>query len=268
MYLHKSCNQGIKVAGYGIAILLVLVFCTYSIISSCSGRNVQTNGKEIKTLNHAMDLMLPNDAEIRRDLNNGTITFLKAKNLSESLEQDDTFCDLQKANLYDEVARTFLSSYGTFFKLEHPADEFVAKKITTDDLGLKHVRLQQVFSSIPIWGSEIIIHLDQSNHVYLMQGRYIPTPSKLDTIPVLSNDEVLQIVAENLAGKGFERNNSQPVLVVFATDDNKPHLAYKVPASVSLVEGWEFFVDAKTGNILGKISTVYTNSIIPKLKQN
>lgn len=266
MYFYKTCNHGIKVAVYSITV--VFVFCTYSIISSCSGRNVQTNGKEIeiKPLNKAMDLMLPNDTEIRRDLNNGTITFLKAKNLSESLEQDDTFCDLQKTNSYDKVALTFLSTYRTFFKIEHPADEFVVKKTTTDDLGFTHVRLRQSFSNILIWGAEIIIHLDQSNHVYLMQGRYIPTPSSLDTAPVLSSDEVLQIVAENLTGKSFNRDNSKPVLVIFVADDNKPHLAYKVPASVSLVEGWEFFVDAKTGSILGKIPTVYTNSITPKLK--
>lgn len=264
MYIHKSYNQGANVAGYRIAI--VLVFCTYSILSGCSERKVETNGDKKKPFNHAMDLTLPNDAEIRRDLNNGTVTFLKAKNLSEGLEQDDAFSGLQKANRYDEITRTFLSAYRIAFKLEHPADEFVVKKITTDDLGLKHVRFKQVFSRIPIWGSEIIIHLDQSNHVYLMQGRYIPTPSKLDITPVLSNDEVLRIVAENLEGKEFERDNSQPVLVVFVTEDNKPHLAYQVQAAISLIEGWKFFVDAKTGVILGKISSVYTGNFMPDFK--
>jgi Zn-dependent metalloprotease len=256
MFFQKICILGNTVAGHGI--VTVLIFCTFCNVAGCNEGNIQTNGKELNIFNQAMDIMLPPDAEKRLDLSNGTVTFLRAKNLSEGLEQDSNFHDLQSTNRLDEVALAFLSAYRLLFKLVHPVDEFIVKSIITDDLGLKHIRFQQVFSHIPIWGAEIIVHLNQSNHVYLVNGRYIPTPSTLSTIPVLSSEEALHIVARNLPGVGLKCDNCKSALVIFGTKNNKPHLVYRVLATVSIKEGWEIFIDAKTGVIIEKLSTIYT----------
>ena len=56
-------------------------------------------------------------AEIRRDPRLGTITFLKAPNLSEPLEHDTGFAQLQANRQFGDLARAFIHAYRTDFLL-------------------------------------------------------------------------------------------------------------------------------------------------------
>lgn len=208
--------------------------------------------------NRTMNLNLPSDAKIRRDASRGTITFLRGRNLSEGLEQHSDFRELQLAGRSAEIAIAFLNAHRGLFNLEHPSEELIVTSVTTDDLGFKHVRLQQAFAGIPIWGAEMIVQLDRASHVNLVQGRYIPTPSSLGTTPGLTTEEAMRIVAKHLTNLGSACRGCQAQLVIFVTGDNRPRLAYRVLATVSLAEGWAIMVDAKSGTILEKLSTVYS----------
>lgn len=67
---------------------------------------------------------LPARAEIRRDPRLGTITFLKAPNLSEHLEHDPDFAQLQASKQFGDLARAFIHAYRADFRLTQPANEF------------------------------------------------------------------------------------------------------------------------------------------------
>ena len=207
------------------------------------------------------DMALPSDAVIRRDVNNGTIIFLRGDNLSEGLEGDKNFRVLQSENLLAEIALAFLTAHRSVFKLMRPPDELTVSSATTDHLGLTHVRFQQVFKGIPVWASEIIVHLDQSNHVYLTQGRYIPTPVNVITCPVLSQEKALRIVAEKLEKTGLGCPRCRSELIIFTALDDGHRLAYRVLATPSVIEGWAFVIDAETGAILEKLPTVYSGGV-------
>lgn len=248
---------------------LVLPFLCILILGGIGVPAPAFDGCKIQTtINHQanllnMDIKLPSDVVIRRNVQNETIIFLRGRNLSEGLEGDKNFRELQSKNLLSEIALAFLTAHRLLFKLIQPPDEFAVESITTDDLGLKHVRFQQVFEGIPVWASEIIVHLDQSNHVYLMQGRYIPTPVNVNTCPVLSQEEALRIVAEKLEETGLGCPRCRSELIIFAALDDRPRLAYRVLATPSVIEGWAFVIDAETGAVLEKLPTVYNGGIPP-----
>ena len=206
----------------------------------------------------AMNLNLPSDAEIRRDVKRGTIIFLRGKNLSVELEQRGDFRQLQLADRTAEIAIAFLDAYRRVFRLEHPAEELIVRSATTDNIGFKHVRLRQQYAGLPVWGAEIIVQLDRSNHVNRVQGRYIPTPSGLGTAPVLSTEEARRIVATQVKNVGAGCDGCQSDLVVFVHADNRPRLAHRVLATAGLTNRWAIMVDAQTGVILEKIRTVYS----------
>ena len=198
----------------------------------------------------------PAQAEIRRDPQRGTITFLKAPNLSQKLEHNRDFVSLQDRKQFAEVTYAFVDAYRTVFRLDQPVQELTVQSVKTDDLGLTHIHLQQVFQNIPVWAAELRMHLDQAAHVYLAQGRYIPTPQGLDTKPALTQQAALQRVADHLGKTAADCQHCTANLVIFARDGKAPRLAYRVLANMSLAEGWEVMADAQTGAILQKLPTV------------
>ncbi len=201
---------------------------------------------------------MPAGAEILRDPHRGTITFLKAPNLSERLEQDTDFARLQASRQFGDLARAFMQAYRADFRLTDPANELQVHSVTTDDLGLTHVRLQQTFHSVPVWAAELVIHLNTAAQVYLVQGRYIPTPRGLSTNPSLTEQAALQRTADHLGHSLTGCLKCEVALVVFAAEGKAPRLAYHVLALLSLAEGWEVMIDAQTGEVLQKLSAIRT----------
>ena len=201
---------------------------------------------------------LPAEAEIRRDPRLGTITFLKAPNLSERLEHDPDFAQLQASRQFGDLARAFIHAYRADFRITQPANEFRVHSVKIDNLGLTHVRLQQTFHDVPVWAAELVVHLNADTQVYLIQGRYIPTPHNLSTDPELTEQAALQRAADHLGQPLTGCLKCQADLVIFAAEGKAPRLAYCVQASLSMAEGWEIMVDAQTGEVLQKLSTIRT----------
>jgi Zn-dependent metalloprotease len=212
--------------------------------------NVSNNDSMIKQ-------KLPEDVTIQTDPNNQTPIFLKADNLSVLIENDISFKNLVLSKKFGEAAIYFLETNRSLFKLINPEKEFVIKSLENDDIGYKHIRFNQVFSNISIWGSELIVHFNKDNHIYLVNGRYIPTPAELITIPVLSVQEIKKIVAEEYPRIESRCNECKIKLVIFNDPINKTYLAYQVLVSISLAEKWEIIVDANTGSVLQKMPIVY-----------
>ena len=248
-------------------IRFVLALLCILVLGEMGVRSQAFDGCELQTITgHEGDFLdknvkLPSNVIIRGNPENGTIILLRGTNLSEGLEGDEEFRELQLQNRLTEIALAFLTAHHVLFKLIQPPDEFTVESITTDELGSQHVRFQQVFEGVLVWASEIIVHLDRANHVYLVQGRYIPTPVDVDTRPVLSQEEVLRIVAESIEDRGLECHTWQCELIIFVPFNDSPRLAYRVLPTTSLISGWVFIVDAQTGSILDKLSTVYTDGM-------
>lgn len=196
--------------------------------------------------------------EIRRDPHLGTITFLKAPNLSAHLKHDEDFAQLRARKQFGDIAHAFIAAYRDEFRLTEPTRELRVESVETDTLGLTHVRLQQTFHDIPVWAAELRVHLNADIQVYLVQGRYIPTPRNLFTLPSLTDQAALQRAADYLRKPLAGCLECQATLVIFASDDTAPHLAYHVSVLLGLAEGWEVMIDAQTGEVLQKLSTIRT----------
>jgi len=195
---------------------------------------------------------LPADTLIRRHHEHGTITFLKSANLSAFLEQEVDFRTLQAEQRYGEMALMFLTRYRQLFKLREPEQEFTIASIDSDHLGFTHVRLQQQFAGIAVWGAELMAHVNRAQHVYLIQGRYIPTPEQVQTSPVLTVAEALQIAAEALGRAPSECPKCNAMLTIFAAAYQAPRLSYRVEAYTGLTERWALMIDAINGTVLEK----------------
>jgi hypothetical protein len=127
-----------------------------------------------------------------------------------------------------------------------------------DDLGLTHLRLNQVHQGVPVFGGQIITHLD-NERAHPLSGRSFEM-GDVKTTPVLKPEEALQKAKEKLGHKGEFSREPQVELVllphaVFKEEpDPQVTLVYRVELPVedgSAKMGLhQYFVDARDGSIV------------------
>jgi Zn-dependent metalloprotease len=187
---------------------------------------------------------------------NATPIYIKGDNLSADLDDDPHFQDLRQKRLYGDMAYAFIESRPELFKLDDPRAELEVTQEKVDNLQYKHVRLQQVIDSIPVWGREITIHLNAENQIYLFQGHYEPSFKKVRTTPRISEKAAAELAASAATSGGKTWRATEKELWILITDPRTPRLAYRITVVRGLGQKEHYFVDAVDGRILHKISGI------------
>lgn len=194
----------------------------------------------------------PEDTIIHYGENN-TPTYIKGRNLSSNLDQDPDFVALKKASLYTEIAYEFLQSRHEFLKIDAPRLEFEKIREDIDELQFKHIRFQQIIDDIPIWGRELIVHLNKDNQVYLMEGHYEPTPKNVNTTPMLSEQVAAEyaIKAASVEERGWHAERTKKY--IFMANLRTPRMTYRITLLRGVIREF-YFIDAVDGKVLHRIS--------------
>ncbi len=144
-----------------------------------------------------------------------------------------------------------------------PNAEFVVKTVQTDEQGNHHIRLEQIFQGVPVWGGEVIAHT-KTGAFERVNGRYFPTPQLASLVPALTGaDAVTAVKAKigvekvktNWSEKELQLIDGQPFsaqLLIFHLGGatNGERLAYHVVAHPNILSRLVYFVDANSGEIL------------------
>ncbi len=177
------------------------------------------------------------DLKVCYNETNGTAKFIKAKGL---------FVPGKTAKTAD-IPLACLQNLRELLGVHDAHSEFRKKSEVVDDLGLTHVKFQQVYNGLVLSGKEIIVHLDKDQSVYLVEGRVEPTP-QIDVTATLSGEQALDVVRGEL---GHLDALTTCELVIYFGRLNFARLAYDISA-VRGLETWKYFVDAKTGQVVEK----------------
>ncbi|UCD94782.1 MAG: peptidase M4 family protein, partial [Candidatus Zixiibacteriota bacterium] len=157
-----------------------------------------------------------------------------------------------------EKAHAFIATRQESFKMQQPAEELELINEETDQLGLTHLRFQQVYQGLRVWGCQTIVHFKGENTIYLVGGQTIPTPT-FGVIPAVSAagavEQAMADLKAELTGSGYE---SEIELIVYP-DEGDPKLAQLVtithPDDGTI--RWRVFVDAQSGEILNRFNDVH-----------
>ncbi len=132
----------------------------------------------------------------------------------------------------------------------------------TDELGMSHVKLQQQYNGVDIFGGETILHGLNRNYDFLHGSLF--TDLSLDTNPSL-NEATSESHAVSSVGKLYNGSNDPlniiPVapmksnLVIYTIGETN-YLAYHHSFYSDMINRWEVFVDAQTGEILDKYQSI------------
>ncbi|MBI3110781.1 MAG: PepSY domain-containing protein, partial [Ignavibacteriales bacterium] len=172
----------------------------------------------------------------------------------------------KQAQTTAQTALAVLKSKAALLKLNNPAEELSFVSTVSDEILFEHVRFQQVYQGIPVWGRDLYVHFNAHGSAYLINGTYEPTPVGVETIPAVSPEQARQAVVEDLKSLGKYQPLSEdasaflgiggPIeeLVIYTMSQGTFRLAYEVNIHPNLVEWYSYIIDAANGQTLNKIA--------------
>ena len=161
-----------------------------------------------------------------------------------------------------EIATEYLKAAAPAMKIKNPESEFTVKSEEIDEIGMKHIRMQQMYKEIPVYGGEVVLH-GRDNRIDFLNGSYYPSFELNNVVPALSMEAGEAIVTENLGKQliyeqdmeQFGDMKTQSTLVIYPFED-RFILAYHYIVYKNLIDRWEYFVDAQTGTVINKYESM------------
>ena len=168
------------------------------------------------------------------------------------------------------TAYNYLLELQPILQLENPELEFKVHDIKTDNNNRSHVRLSQLYKGIPVYGAEVMVHMNEYGIGESFNGNYYNFNENIDPIPAISEQLAVDKVGAHLGGDkplspltSQERQlvqHEEPIATLCIYHDKSlvtlPVLAYHIIYCPKLQERWEYFVNASTGTILHRFQTV------------
>lgn len=205
-----------------------------------------------------------------RDSENGTVVWWK---LSEQQTLRKPAVPLTEA-AFQATANAFLNEHKERLGLREPLRELQLKRTEIDRLGMAHLKYQQCYRDIPVWGSEVVVHLNSSGQVTLINGRYNATPTLDNVTPQVTAQDAIDI-----AQRDFEYEHpgisllpvkstpaiaallpeSQATLTIFHSESGEAALAWQVEYRPNPYINWRYFVNATNGAVLFKYDNLQSD---------
>ena len=168
-----------------------------------------------------------------------------------------------KAISEQQECTEYLTALQQILGISNPSSEFEIVKSEFDEIGMQHIKLEQKFMGIPVYGGEIYLHKRNGN-IDIFNGNSFPTPSLNSVVPVIAESFANQQAISDIKTRTTFRdllpeertflkyNSPEAELVVYHKIDllKSERLTWHLTVRPNLVERWEYFIDAKTGEII------------------
>ncbi len=169
-----------------------------------------------------------------------------------------------KSQSAETVGANYLEDIKGILRVTNPSEEFqnISKKV--DDLGQTHIKMQQVYKGVKVYGSEVVLHLDKKREVQAFNGRSKPTPKLESVTPKISFQKALSNI-ENDLGKVLPKSTTakaglndlltpsapEEELIIYSLN-GQDVLTRHITVFPSVMDRWEYFIDANTGKVIDK----------------
>lgn len=170
-----------------------------------------------------------------------------------------------KAGAPEWVAREFISANHRLYAVKAPQEELRLRGISADREGNRHIRFQQMYRNLPVFGTELIVHLDRDNVVRGSDGRFIPGIDLPEKPKITAGEAKKRILSHQPRNKEIPGN--EPVLIVLVRE-GKAYLAWHMTVAgidkgldgKDIPAEWAYFVDASAGEVLWKYNNLPTHT--------
>ena len=165
----------------------------------------------------------------------------------------------QKGKSINDQISIYLAHINQYYNLTNIELEYQIQRIDTDELGMEHIEIQQVFKGIPIEGSIIKLHT-KDGIIAIASGHFLATP-KINTVPSIEISEAIDVVTKEYQKQGIHRGittaqkklmpeETEKVDLVILKHNNTYRLAYRVDSYANMIQRFVYFIDAQDGSII------------------
>lgn len=146
------------------------------------------------------------------------------------------------------------------FGVENAENEFSELTSKDDNLGFKHIKVQQIVKGIPVYGNEYIVHFNKASEVYAANGSFDPAArkAKFDKTKFMTPSEAIEI---GKAQVKFDSLEVEPTAKLFLYNISNEYVpVYEVTVNFLYPEpgDWHIFVNAENGNIVHQYNRLAT----------
>lgn len=170
-------------------------------------------------------------------------------------------------NNYIQSAYAVLNNVSDKTGIKNTESELESLRVEKDNLNFHHVRFEQKYKNLPVFGGEIIVHFNSDNKVYNINGTYV-AEINVDTNSLINSTNAISFARKSLllSKKASATLVSNPELLIFAYN-SKPELAYEVVLYYEKPNAppcrWHYFVSANDGKILFRYNNIKTAPLSP-----
>ncbi len=165
------------------------------------------------------------------------------------------------------IARGFLDENRALFKLDAVAKSFGPARLEPDlQLNFSNIRLPQVYNGIPVFGKQLVVHLDAQNRIVAVDGQLAPGLN-IAREATVTRDSAEQIALADLRDNELdpaEAASVKPTVVkdktdqaVYVDDKGKGTLTWSVKVTTEAPLGeWTIFVNANRPQVVHAVDTL------------
>ena len=157
--------------------------------------------------------------------------------------------DKALGNTPNEMALNWITNNKELLKIRNTEDLTV--RFTRSSLSGHTIRFQQSFNNIPVYQSEVVVHISPKNKITYVYNTFNPSIKNCNTSPTISSENAFQLAQVEINASGkilFSENN------LFIYQKNQTAnilLIYRVIIEAETPIGsWEVLVNAQNGEII------------------
>ncbi|MCA0363950.1 MAG: M4 family metallopeptidase [Bacteroidetes bacterium] len=229
----KKTSSGEKVTG------------DFQVISGKNARKKSISGFSVSTQDITKKVIKDEDSD--------AVIYLSNKSFSRGMKK--------ARKSFAESGNEFFKAHKNDLKIDNPALEFLKIEETTDEIGRNHLKYQQRFKGVNIYGGESMVHTNELGYAEFLTGKVYPTP-KINTIAQIDAKSAIAACYQDL-GKttiiqnkglvgGLLKTETEQSELVIIPEGGKEFLAYHITVRPNMLERWVYFIDANTGKVLDK----------------
>lgn len=95
---------------------------------------------------------------------------------------------------------SYLQAKASDWGIQNANEEFRLRKVIRDELGQIHVRLDQVYHGVPVFGKQLVVHLNSDGTLRMVTGDYLPGID-ISTQPKLNAQNAIEVALSKFAGE-------------------------------------------------------------------
>ena len=154
----------------------------------------------------------------------------------------------------EEMALNWISKHQERFGIKNINNLTVSFK--RSGLSGHTVRFQQNLNGVPVYITQISVHISNENYVTYVDNLFDPSVTTINTIPSLTEEDAFNIASNKIEAKGRLSFSSNKLMIYNKLDVTQ--LIYKVIIeSETPIGSWEVLVNAQYGNVIKAADKAY-----------